>query len=160
LQADLDTTPETQTASADGQPGTDGTQSPTLSGQPPINAAPANQVPPNGAPASAAPPTASAQQGTTPPTTTAAPAAGASPSPQPSAITLSTAPPLPATPPVVVMPEKSLPAPALPPSDPATNQSPTGTRTFGAGDPATSTAQPAADSNANGTSAGDHPPPK
>jgi L,D-transpeptidase ErfK/SrfK len=154
LQADLDQ-PETQTASVDGQPPAEGAQ--PVSGQPPIDGAPANPAPTNGAPPSAAPPTVSAQPGVTAP---AAPASGASPNPQPSAITLSTAPPLPATPPVVVIPEKSLPAPALPPSDPTTKQGASGTRSFGAGDPATSTAQPSGDSNGNGTPAGDHPPPQ
>jgi L,D-transpeptidase ErfK/SrfK len=134
LQADLDTTPETQTASADGQPATDGTQPPNVNGQPP----------------SAASPTGSGQPGATTLSTAAAPPSGASPSPQPSAITLSTAPPLPATAPVVVVPEKSLPAPSLPPSDSSTNQGGSGTRSFGAGDPATSTAQPA----------GNQPPPQ
>jgi L,D-transpeptidase ErfK/SrfK len=157
LQADLDEPPDTQIASADGQPA-DGTQPQTLSGQPPIDGAPVNQESTSGTPPNAAPPTASAQQAGTMPPMSASTTPGASASPQPSAITLSTAPALPATPPVVVIPEKSLPAPALPPADPATSQSPSGTRTFGAGDPATSTAQPVGDPNAQGTPAGDQPP--
>ncbi len=64
----------------------------------------------------------------------------------------SSAPPLPATP--RATPVRSLPAAKLPPSDPSATQNPAGTRTFGAGDPATSTAQPASDANAPAT-----PPP-
>jgi hypothetical protein len=159
LQADLDT-PDTQTASVDGQPAADGTQPPNVNAQPSVNGAPANRGQTNGMPPTGAPSILGAQPGATTSPTAAAPAAGLSASSQPSAITLSTAPPLPATPPVVVVPEKSLPAPKLPPSDQTTNAGASATRSFGAGDPATSTAQPsgAANGNPNGPPAGDHPP--
>ena len=77
--------------------------------------------------------------------------------PQPAAASVVAQPgttPLPATPPTVEAPTKSLPVPALPPSDPAATPGAAGTRTFRAGDPATSTAQPAGDPNTAVATAG------
>ena len=99
-------------------------------------------------------PPAPTEPGTAVPPSVSTPAApGASVAP--SVPAQSSAPPLPATPPAT--PVRSLPAAKLPPSDPAATQNPAGTRTFGAGDPATSTAEPAADPNATATPA---PPPE
>jgi L,D-transpeptidase ErfK/SrfK len=99
-----------------------------------VNPAPDTQV--AGVEGTATPP-AGQQSGETPPSPVA---------PIPSA---STAAPLPATPPTVEPPpEKSLPAPPMPAADPSAAPSTGSSRTFPAGDPAMSTAHPAASETA------------
>jgi hypothetical protein len=141
LEADLDTTPQMQTVGTDAAGGTptDGSAS---------DVAPARATAPAAAPvtpgASPAAPSSAV--------VASAPAAGASSSP-PATVTLPapavpaerTAAPLPATPAQVMPPSvTTLPAPAMPAADPSAPPSSSGTRTFPAGDPETSTAHPAA----------------
>jgi L,D-transpeptidase ErfK/SrfK len=146
LEADLNPTPDQMPPL---EPGAQvaGTETPPAQPTEPGAAQPSSATP--------AVPSASAAQPGASPSTPAAPAVqpgATSPPPAASMPTYSSAPPLPATPPAT--PVRSLPAAKLPPSDPSTTPGAGGTRTFGAGDPATSTAQPEGDPNASAT-----PPP-